>query len=235
MTDLEDLKLALLGGRRAREGDALPAAAISLLSYARLSDMERFLRDIADRDIEGEVIEAGVWKGGASIFMRAVLNSLGLDKMLYVADSFDGVPAPDPDKYPVDAGDYHYTLDYLKVPQEEVEANFRRFSLLENVAFVKGLFKDTLHEIDASFSLIRLDGDLYESTIDSMKALYPKLSIGGYCIIDDWSGTQTAGPAVRDYMKSIGARFNKDEWVHKDGTKEGIEFNGPAANWKKLA
>lgn len=232
--NLEDLKLTLLGGTKGRDGDTLPSGALSLISYDRMSDLETFLRDIADRQIEGEVIEAGVWKGGASIFMRAVMNSLGLNKTLYVADSFDGVPPPDPSRYPVDAGDYHHTLDYLKVPRYEVEANFLRFSQWENVTFVEGLFKDTLHLINASFSLVRLDGDLYESTLDSMAALYPKLSVGGYCIVDDWGGTLTAGPAVRDYMASIGAQFSDNQWLHEDGTRETLQITGPAASWIKL-
>lgn len=202
-----------------------------------MSDLETFLRDIVETKVPGDVIEAGVWKGGACIFMRSVLDAIDPSRVLYVADSFSGVPAPDPEKYPVDKGDCHHAMKFLSVSQEDVQANFRRYPTIGEVRFVKGLFKDTLHLIAATFSLIRLDGDLYESTLDSMKSLYPKLSIGGYCLIDDWGGTYTAGPAVKDYMKSIGASLQPGggAWLHGNGIVERIAMNGPCASWKKLA
>jgi len=72
-----------------------------------------------------------------------------------------------------------------------------RYGLLDaQVCFLKGWFRDTLPTIPAaqSFAVIRLDGDLYESTWDALTGLYPKLSPGGYCLIDDYGGI----PACRN-------------------------------------
>jgi O-methyltransferase len=86
-----------------------------------------------------------------------------------------------------------------------VEANFRKYDLLDDqVVFVEGFFEDTLHELDAkAFSVIRLDGDMYSSTIQALDALYPKLTKGGFCIIDDF-GLQGCEKAVMDYRAAHG-------------------------------
>ncbi len=236
MRDLQALLLSIYGGQELHEyGYCWHDDSVSMVAHNQMEMLIPMITDIIENDIEGDVIEAGVWKGGACIFMREILNNLGSDKTVFVADSFHGVPAPDVSQYPVDEGDYHHTLDYLSVSQDQVESNFRRLSSLDNVKFINGWFKDTLHKLDAKFSLIRLDGDLYESTMDSMKALYPKLSVGGYCLIDDWGGTVTAGPAVRDYMATLGAQWMGNDicWMYNDGRTDEATLTGPQLSWKK--
>lgn len=72
----------------------------------------------------------------------------------------------------------------------------------EHVKFLKGWFKDTLPNAPISkLSLLRLDGDMYESTMDAITVLYPKLSIGGYLIVDDWGAVAGCKKAIEDYRK----------------------------------
>src|SRR5207244_684219 len=87
-----------------------------------------------------------------------------------------------------------------------VQSNFAKYGLLDDqVVFVKGYFSETLPDLDAkAFSLIRLDGDIYESTLDAMESLYPKLSPGGFCIIDDFSSFTDCRQAVEDYRAEQG-------------------------------
>ena len=121
--------------------------------------------------VTGDLIEAGVWRGGGSIFMRAVLAAHRIDdRRVWVADSFEGLPPPDADHFPADSGDRHHTRDALAVSLEQVQENFRRYGLLDdNVRFVKGWFKDTLQLVQAErFAVVRLDGDMYESTIQGL-------------------------------------------------------------------
>ncbi len=94
----------------------------------------------------------------------------------------------------------------LAVSLEQVKANFARYGLLdEQVIFVKGLFQDTLPSLDAGpFALIRLDGDLYESTYVALEALYPKLSPGGFVILDDYKLIASVRAAVQDYRTRMG-------------------------------
>lgn len=101
--------------------------------------------------------------------------------------------------------------DKMAVPTRDtslkgVKSNFARYGLLDDqVVFVKGYFSETLPELDATaFSLIRLDGDLYESTMDALENLYPKLSSGGFCIIDDFSSFTDCRQAVEDYRSDEG-------------------------------
>jgi O-methyltransferase len=87
-----------------------------------------------------------------------------------------------------------------------VQSNFSRYGLLdEQVVFVEGYFADTLPELEAeSFALIRLDGDLYESTMIALESLYPKLAKGGYCIIDDYYSFSDCSKAVEEYRNQFG-------------------------------
>ena len=70
----------------------------------------------------------------------------------------------------------------------EVKNNFQRFDLLDDqVKWLKGWFKDTLPSAPIQkLAMIRLDGDYYDSTMDSLANLYDKLSVGGFVIVDDY-------------------------------------------------
>jgi len=88
-------------------------------------------------------------------------------------------------------------MPVLAVPLEEVQALFRRYDLLDaQVRFLKGWFKDTLAGAPIErLALLRLDGDLYESTMDALVPLYDKVSPGGFVIVDDY---YSCAPCGRD-------------------------------------
>ena len=138
--------------------------------------------------------------------MRAVLKAYDVkDRIVYVADSFHGCPVPNTEKYPQDK-ELHL-CDYggtLAVPIEKVKANFKSYNLLdEQVCFLEGWFKNTLPQAPfQKLAVMRLDGDLYESTMDALNNLYPKLSIGGYVIIDDYYPIPACKEAVMTYRKN---------------------------------
>jgi hypothetical protein len=137
--------------------------------------------------------------------MRAILKAYDIkDKMVWCADSFEGLPAPDPEKYEADKNDRFYTFDELRISLDIVKENFKKYDLLDDqVKFLKGWFKDTLPTAPIKkLSILRLDGDMYESTMDALTNLYPKLSSGGYIIIDDWGSVEGCQLAVKDYRKS---------------------------------
>ena len=99
---------------------------------------------------------------------------------MWVADTFAGLPKPRPELYPADEG-LDYTMHTeLAVSVEQVRANFSRYGLLDDrVRMLPGLFSDTLAGAPIeSIAVMRLDGDLYESTTDALRALYPRLSPG---------------------------------------------------------
>ncbi|MCT0209039.1 TylF/MycF family methyltransferase [Synechococcus sp. CS-1332] len=180
-----------------------PAVAHSMIGVKRMNNLYECLSQVIRDDVPGDFIETGVWRGGASIFAKGVFNVLGQhSRRVWVADSFEGLPKPNPDDYPEDANDEHYKLDFLKVGLEDVKANFSKYDLLDDqVCFVKGWFKDTLPSLPIqSISVLRLDGDMYESTIVALESLYHKLSHLGYIIIDDYC-IRSCAQAVADFRK----------------------------------
>jgi O-methyltransferase len=199
------------------EGRDWPLKADTMIGIDRLNNLQACLEDILKNNIEGDVIETGVWRGGAVIFMKAVLTAYGDNtRTVWVADSFEGLPMPDPEKYPVDKDDTLYTYDFLRVSQEKVQANFEKYGLMdEKVKFLKGWFKDTLPNAPIKkLALMRLDGDMYESTMDSLNNLYPKLSVGGYVLVDDFN-LETCVAAVHDFRAkhNIVSPLQRADWA----------------------
>lgn len=204
-------------------GTDWPPLADTMIGLKRLDNLQMCLERIIAENVPGDVIETGVWRGGGSIFMKAVLASYEItDRKVWVADSFAGLPEPDPDKYPEDVGDIHHTIKYLAVSCDQVKANFAKYGLLDDqVNFLEGWFKDTLPNAPIkALALIRLDGDMYESTMDGLVNLYPKLSQGGYIIIDDYV-LSPCRKAVHDYR-------NRERIAENI-----VDIDGIGAFWKK--
>lgn len=193
-----------------------PSIAHSMVGTTRLASLRELAQRALDEGIEGDFIEAGVWRGGCCILMRGVLAANNVtNRKVYVADSFSGLPRPSP-HFSADATMDLSSEEILSVPLETVQDNFSRYGLLdEQVVFVKGLFRDSLPTLNAGpFALLRLDGDLYESTYGSLEALYPRLSPGGYIIIDDVNFIPSCQRAVADYRSrmAITAEMYQIDW-----------------------
>jgi O-methyltransferase len=122
------------------------------------------------------------------------------------ADSFAGLPPPNRDLYPYDNGMMLHLCPELAVSSDQVRSNFDAYGLLdERVIFIEGLFKDTLPALrNERFAVLRLDGDMYESTMDSLKNLYDAVSIGGFIIIDDYGAIEARRRAVHDFRDRRG-------------------------------
>jgi len=203
-----DLELArTYSPDRRAQGKDWPAEAETMIGLARLRNLQDCITEVVHGGIPGDLIETGVWRGGASIFMRAVLKAYGdRERTVWVADSFEGLPRPD-GRYSQDEGDRFWTYsDILSVSLEEVQDNFRRYGLLDDqVRFLKGWFKDTLPQAPfGSFAVVRLDGDMYSSTMDGLQNLYPRLSPGGYLIVDDYYAVSACRKAVDDFRATCG-------------------------------
>jgi O-methyltransferase len=196
-----------------------PTMAHTMVGVDRLDNVRLLMQLALDEKIPGDFIETGVWRGGCCILMRGILAANEIrDRKVYVADSFAGVPPPRPDVFPADR-DLRLDLSTeLAVSLETVRENFRRYGLLDDqVVFVEGLFCQTLPVLDAGpFALVRLDGDLYESTYIALQCLYPNLSPGGFLIVDDYGVIEACRQAVDDYRMehNIDAPIN---WVDRSG------------------
>lgn len=194
-----------------------PAVAHTMVGVRRLENVRDLAQRVLDKRIHGDFIETGVWRGGCCILMRGVLAANGVkDRKVYAADSFAGLPPPKPHVFPQDDGWNFHQHKELAVSLEEVKENFSRYGLLDDqIVFVKGFFEDTLRSLNAGpFSLIRLDGDWYESTYIALDSLYPKLSPGGFVILDDVNFIPPCRQAVMDYRsrEGITATMHEVDW-----------------------
>ena len=199
------------------EGRDRPVYAQTMIGLKRIQSLRECAETVLADGVPGDFVEAGAWRGGASLLLRGVLAAHAVsDRRVWVADSFEGLPAPDPERYPADAGDINHLADELGVSLEEVKGNFERYGLLDDqVRFVQGWFKDTLPSLaDQEWALIRLDGDLYESTMDGLRSLYPRLQPGGFLIVDDY-GFDNCRAAVEDYRREHGISepIERIDWV----------------------
>lgn len=224
----QDERTLDLQGERAFDAQARaagtdwPSLAHTMIGLKRLENIQECVEHIIEKRIPGDLIETGVWRGGACIFMRAILRAYGVsDRTVWLADSFAGLPEP---------GERSHSTDkclgssisiaalndlLLSVPMETVKENFSRYDLLdEQVRFLKGWFRETLPAapIDV-LALIRLDGDMYESTMDALTNLYPGVSAGGFVIVDDYS-IESCREAVQDYRREHGidAPLTEIDW-----------------------
>jgi hypothetical protein len=178
----------------------------SMIGRARINNIRTLLDRVVADGIPGDLIETGVWRGGATLLMRGFLAAYNItDRKVWVADSFAGLPVP---SHPADAG-YDFSVavaPVLAVARDEVEDLFRRYDLLDDqVRFLEGWFSDTLPNAPIDqIALMRLDGDLYESTMDAITALYDKLSPGGYVIVDDYNDFEPCRRAITEFRESRG-------------------------------
>lgn len=191
------------------DGRDWPVEAFTMVGVKRLECLQQLLTNALEHGIRGDVVECGVWRGGASIFMRGVLVALGQTfRNVWLYDSFQGLPKPKPEYTRLGMSDADLTgyNNYLGVPLCTVRENFKHFDLLsENVKFVPGWFSDTLPQAEVNkIVLLRLDGDMYESTIVALESLYPKISPGGYVVIDDYGALEVCAEATNDFRKKHG-------------------------------
>jgi O-methyltransferase len=196
------------------EGRDWPSQAHTMVGVLRLENLRDLVQRALDNNIPGHFIETGAWRGGCCILMRGVLAANAVaDRRVYVADSFEGLPPP---RVWQDAGDPHHSFKELAIGLDEVKSNFRKYGLLdEQVKFVKGFFHETLPALKTRpFALIRLDGDMYESTMTALEALYPKLSPGGFVIIDDYA-IENCRHATTDFRDKyrIAAPVTEIDWT----------------------
>ena len=209
---------AWLGHSGYREADRIagydwPSRAHSMIGWARMTAIQDCAGRVLADGVPGDLLEAGVWRGGACIFMRAILKAHGVtDRCVWAADSFAGLPS-DPG-WP--------DADVLAVPEDEVRRNFSLYGLLdEQVQFLPGWFRETLPDAPVGqLAILRLDADLYESQLTVLNHLYPKLSSGGFVLIDD--------PQLDGCRKAV------DEYRAAHGITAAVTQTGPyGIFWRK--
>jgi O-methyltransferase len=190
------------------EGRGWPSAdAETMVGLRRLANIRECVEAVIADEVPGDLVETGVWRGGATIYMRAILAAHGVtDRRVWLADSFEGLPPPDESRFPHDAGDVLYTSEALAVTVDQVKDNFRRYGLLDDqVQFLPGWFEETMPTAPIDeIAVLRLDGDMYSSTIVVLQALYDKVRPGGFVILDEYVDIAACRQATEDFRAARG-------------------------------
>lgn len=181
-------------------GEDWPIVGQTMVGNKRLRSLQELVESVINEGIPGDMSEFGVWRGGSSIFMAALVSEAGESgtRKSWVCDSFAGLPKAESQSGGLGQGiddDRYSTLEYLRVPQSEVEANFQRYGLWnpDTIIMWPGFFRDSMPPLrrrllaeNRKIAVLRADGDMYASTLDVLYNLYELVSIGGYVIIDDY-------------------------------------------------
>ena len=200
------------------EGRDWPATAETMVGRRRLDNVRHAVETVLVESVPGDLIETGVWRGGVTILMRGILAAWeDPERRVWVADSFQGLPTPNVEEYPDDDGHDLSGVSALMVSADEVRANFDRYGLLDDrVHFLEGWFADTLAAAPIEqIAVLRLDGDLYESTMDALVALYDRVSPGGFVIVDDYGAWEPCRNAVEDFRadRNITDEIHEVDWT----------------------
>ena len=173
-----------------------PLHGLTMVGLGRLDDLQACVETVVADGIEGDVIEAGTWRGGAAILARATLDTLGDERTVWVADSFRGFPKGPDDDEELDLS----AFDFLAVSLEEVRESFARLGCERGVRFVPGFFEESLAALEGGrWAIVRLDADCYEATREALRRLYPGLALGGYLIVDDYGSFEGCRRAVDEF------------------------------------
>jgi O-methyltransferase len=167
---------------------------------------------VLDRNIPGDLVECGVWRGGSSLLVALMLQQRKInDRRVLLYDTFSGMPAPtefDVDKYGRTGfqmmEEYSDDVGWCYASREDVQSVFERHNFQFQVELIEGDVMQTLStDPPACISLLRLDTDWYESTALEYDVLYPRLSTGGVLIIDDYGVWAGSRKATDDYFAKI--------------------------------
>jgi O-methyltransferase len=178
----------------------------SMLSTIRLITLYQLVRDVQQRGLKGDIVECGVWNGGAAAMMARSLQDAGGTKQrsLWLFDSFEGLPPPG--KNDGKSITEHYFKGLCKGSLDQVKAIFDKLEVsFDHVKIVKGWLEDTLHiNSIGQVVLLHIDTDWYESVKSTLEHMYDKVVAGGYIVVDDFYFHEGCRRAVSDFLKERG-------------------------------
>jgi O-methyltransferase len=188
----------------------------TLIGRKRMDHLQLCVETVLKQGVPGDLIECGVWKGGACIFMRGILRAHGVtDRNVWLADSFQGLPTPGAPDEGLDLS--QAACPQLAISLDRVKSYFQLFDLLDDqIRFLPGWFSETLPSAPIDrLAVLRLDGDLYSSTMDVLDNLYDKVSPGGFVIVDDYGALPQCARAIDQFRatRGITAQIEPIDWT----------------------
>jgi hypothetical protein len=206
----------------------------TMTSEERLYSFNKAVEYIVKNNIEGDIVECGVWRGGSSMCaMLSLLQLNAANRNFFLYDTFEGMSEPTSIDHDILGKDAKNLLEesqkstddmmWCYAPIEEVKANIQSTNYSENlVQFIKGKVEDTIPKtLPDKIAILRLDTDFYESTYHELVHLFPKLVKGGVIIIDDYGHWKGAREAVDQYFKeqNVEILLNRIDYTGRIGVK----------------
>lgn len=191
-----------------KDGRDWPLFGLTMIGEERMKNIDYVIQESVRLGVDGDFVECGVWRGGASMYARAVLNAFGeTERLVYLFDSFNGLPQNTSDN----DGDFWSKMSYISVPLDEVQRHFDVSGLNgKNVIMIPGYFRYSLPawclRTDRTVAILRMDGDMFESTMDILFNLWDLVSRGGYIIVDDYHSVPAAKNALNKFFDLQGIK-----------------------------
>jgi len=196
------------------------------LSKARLASAHNFVKKSIQENIPGSIVECGTYKGGCLALMAKTAHFMNSNKKIYGFDVFDHLPEPGEHDGKLSNGRGH-SEDLNCTPDDVIDTlKLCGFDYLTLKLF-PGLFQDTLTEQETLdeiglISVLRLDGDWYESTKVCLDQLYDLVSVGGFVVIDDYGHFPGCKKAVDEFRerRGITSQLHKTDYTERWWIKE---------------
>ncbi|WP_418316440.1 TylF/MycF/NovP-related O-methyltransferase [Piscinibacter sakaiensis] len=226
------------GAAEKKAFDHVRAHNLSMVSDERLFATILACKHVIEQGIPGDFVECGVYKGGNAILAKMLFDAAGVERRVWLFDTFLGMTKPLPVDVDTGTGEdalRHYASmdrgdhnDWVYCPIDQVKSHFEAAGLLDDkVVFVQGDVLQTLAQplLPEQIAVLRLDTDWYESTLKELQVLYPRLSVGGALLIDDYGHFQGAQKATDEYFSGAVRRplLNYTDYTGRVAVKVGTD------------
>jgi O-methyltransferase len=210
------------------------ARVFTMASSERLYAVFQAARHVVKNGIEGDIVECGVWRGGASMVAAMSLLAAGeSSRRIWLYDTFAGMTKPTDKDVHRWAGKNAFGTwrrwqksdhnDWCFAGLDDVRRNLYSTGYpRDHIEFVAGDVANTLLTGGPQkISLLRLDTDWYDSTRKELEILYPRLSVGGVLLIDDYGVWDGARQAVDEYFEQHNVRMllQRTDYTGRMGVK----------------
>lgn len=186
-----------------KNGRVWPETALTMAGKKRLDNIRYCLETCDAENVSGDYVECGIWRGGSAIYAAGVIKANESQRWVWGCDSFTGLPAPMSKIDLIDPVRLYIDSDVLAVNYSTVVENFKRFGLFDSVSLITGDFSQLNLTLPVKkIAVLRLDGDMYKSTRDSL-ALYDRVSRGGFVIVDDYYVIDGCRRAVDEFCVTL--------------------------------
>jgi hypothetical protein len=187
----------------------------TMLSPEALYDLWNSIGYSAKKGLTGDILEFGVWKGGALELAAHALKYFKTQNTLIGLDTFEGHPEPNKDEVDIWGNNmnerFHLEVDqngsWVKSNYEEVLKNLN--SIFSNFRLIKGkVSSETNHPEISKIAILRLDMDWYEPTKAALENFYHRIESGGSLIIDDYGHHSGARKATDEFLEENNISLN---------------------------